>query len=238
MIGEIIPESCIHLCEEPVYEPLKAASSNPSATDPAADLLVPATGYIRESLARRDSRSRRRTPAPKSAAPRSSGTDPPTRGRCGSRASPCDSRPPRHRVLRGNRHQHVDIVHQQMPVLYPTLSMQGPLPQHLAQLLTQSPVDRLLAVLREKHHVILTVPFRMIKTSVRSHEDSLPWCLSGSRGEFLTRLPDTSNAGGRPGKAGGLPRQLESEQVRHRTCGSTATAWRFNNDSRRGCLRS
>ena len=33
------------------------------------------------------------------------------------------------------------MVHQQMPVLYPTLSMLGPLPQHLVQLLTQSPVD-------------------------------------------------------------------------------------------------
>ena len=72
-----------------------------------------------------------------------------------------------------DRHHHVDVVRQQMPFFHTTLPMKRQLPQQVAQLSPQTPVNRLLAVLRDEHDVILTAPSRMIETSVVRHEDSL-----------------------------------------------------------------
>ena len=68
----------------------------------------------------------------------------------------------RNRVFRRNRHQHVDVIRQQMPFLHPTLPLLGQTPQHVPQVVPQAAIQGLAAILRDENDVILTLPFRVV----------------------------------------------------------------------------
>ena len=68
----------------------------------------------------------------------------------------------RNRVLRRNRHQHVDVIRQQMPFLHPTLPLLGQTPKHVPQVVPQAAIQGLAALLRDENDVILTLPFRVV----------------------------------------------------------------------------
>ena len=149
--------------------PPEGGSPTPTATCRVADPLTPAAGCILGSRVHPDRRSTRSTRAPK-VLPGEIAT--PVRKLPGDldRALPLDIPGHlRHRVFRGNRHQHVHVIRQQVSLLHLTLAVPGQLPEHVAPVRPELPIDRLFPILRDEYHVILAMPFRMIETSGVRH---------------------------------------------------------------------
>src|SRR5205823_13212692 len=68
----------------------------------------------------------------------------------------------RHRVLRRNRNHHVHMIRHQMPFLDSTLLLLCQPPEDLPQIPPQFFVQRLSTALRDEHHMIFALPFRMV----------------------------------------------------------------------------
>ena len=64
----------------------------------------------------------------------------------------------RHGVLGGNRDQHVHMIGQQMPLLNPAFLLPGQLSKHFPQMFSQLQIQRLATTLRDKHHMVFTLP--------------------------------------------------------------------------------
>src|SRR5262245_30262724 len=118
----------------------------------------------------------------------------------------------RHRILRGNREQHVDVIRAQMPLLHLALLLAGQLPEHLAQGGAQLAVQRLAPPFGDKDHVIFAFPFGMTEALVVVHDQS-PFRdrASGSRSGGWSRLPELSNFVSPPAKLEDYPLDLRKK---------------------------
>src|SRR5664280_1588683 len=67
----------------------------------------------------------------------------------------------RHGVLGRDRNHHVYVIRQQMPFLNPAFLLLRQFAEHLSQILPQFPIQRLPATLRDKHHMVFALPFRV-----------------------------------------------------------------------------
>jgi hypothetical protein len=67
----------------------------------------------------------------------------------------------RHCVFRRYRNQYVHMVRHQMAFLDLAFTLLGQIAEYLAQMLAEGFVKHLPAALRDKHNVILAIPFRM-----------------------------------------------------------------------------
>jgi hypothetical protein len=72
----------------------------------------------------------------------------------------------RHRILRGYRYQHVNMIGHQVAFLDPALLPSCQIVKYLAQVPLDLPEQQLLAVLRREHDVVLALPSRVIKMIV------------------------------------------------------------------------
>src|ERR1700758_4753731 len=68
-----------------------------------------------------------------------------------------------HRIFRRYRYQHMDVIRHQMPFLDPALLPSRQIVKHLTQMTLYLAEQKLLAVLRRKHDVVLALPGRVIK---------------------------------------------------------------------------
>ena len=64
----------------------------------------------------------------------------------------------RHRILRGNGEQHVDMVQLEMALLHHALALLGQFAQHRAEVLAQLGVQGLAAVLGNPDNMVLALP--------------------------------------------------------------------------------
>ena len=64
----------------------------------------------------------------------------------------------RYSVLGRNRYQHVDVVCQEVTLLYPAFFPQGQLTENTPKMSPQLLVDHLSSILRNKNDVILALP--------------------------------------------------------------------------------
>ena len=86
--------------------------------------------------------SRRSSPVPRSVAPRSSGAGPHLPSDV-DRSFPLIYPITCATEYFRNRHQHVDVIRQQMPFLHPTLPLLGQTPQHVPQVVPQAAIQGL-----------------------------------------------------------------------------------------------
>src|SRR2546428_12484991 len=86
-----------------------------------------------------------------------------------------------HRVLRGNREEHVHVIRHQVPLFNATFLLFGQRAKDFSQMAPQFVVERFPTILRDKHDMILAVPLGMAESFTVWH-DKLPLgeTLSGS----------------------------------------------------------
>ncbi len=68
----------------------------------------------------------------------------------------------RHRVLRWNRDQHMDMIGHQVTLFDLALLLPGQPTEDLPQVLPERPVQDLPAVLRNEDHMVFTLPFAVL----------------------------------------------------------------------------
>src|SRR3989338_1790270 len=118
----------------------------------------------------------------------------------------------RHRVFRRNREHHMDVIRHHMPLLDLAFFLPRKFAKHRPDLPPQRLEKRLPPAFRDEHDVILALPFGMALTLIVVHGlDSLPFALGGSRKGVRVRLPELSNFGCLPGRAGGSPAYASPE---------------------------
>jgi len=67
----------------------------------------------------------------------------------------------RHRVLRRNGEEHMDVIRHQMPLFDATLLLLRQRAEDLSKMPSQLMVERFPTILRHKDHMILAVPLSM-----------------------------------------------------------------------------
>src|ERR1700730_1239466 len=99
------------------------------------------------------------------------------------------------------------MIRQQMSFLDSTFLLRGQLAKHVAEVLTQLPIQGLATAFRNEHHVVFALPHRVAQTLKCVHQDSSFRVLGGSRGKSLrwTHSRKCQTATASPAEPGGLP---------------------------------
>ena len=84
-----------------------------------------------------------------------------------------DRAPPARPSTSAGSRSSCDVILHQVPFLDPAFLLLGEGPEDFAQPFPEFPIDRLLAVLWNEHHVVLTLPPGVGQTLVVAHANSL-----------------------------------------------------------------